>query len=482
MVKSEDIEYAIQETLIAHPEFQPYLTQILLRNIQKEIYLRSFTSQNGARDKVIGLRDIDLVNYVVLQLIKIVNSATYYSLNDPDIEIEPDENKYRRLLEVFPCYEECKELLNNSSKCNKILYFLTNPTELIRAVICVTKSKFSNSKLKDYINKYCDYEVDLENTSTQKYLKDLNRDFVSLEHLNSININKDCYNLCLVELLTDKQLVNKNSEYVLYGSLYASQNVGKRANQEDSVLIMEHPVESEFKLLAVSDGVGSASYGHEASIYITKELAKWFSILPVELFKQPTELHELFNRKINQISNEIYKKYNKDGKFRAGSTFTGAIVTNDKTIISTVGDSRAYTLSENGKIDLLTRDESAVWPQQLSSQELGFDYIDDIRFNKKSNRILNSIGYKLIEEIQCYQIANDSYNKLLLLTDGVTDLLTTNRIKVIAQSTPKDIITKMLVDEAISHNAIRHHEQDSNYNDYIEAGKDNASAAMFVRR
>lgn len=482
MVKSENIEYAISETIQEHPEFKPYLTQMLLRNIQEEIFLKNFTSKNGARDQVTGLRNVDLINYVVEQMIKIVNAATNFSLNDPSMEIVPDHLKYESLLDVFPYYEDCKELLESCSKSgNKIIFFLVNPVELIRAVDCVMKTKFSSDRINAYVNAYSNINVPLENTTTDKLLYELHSDYEILSQVDNIQINKRTINRCLADLLTNEQLKNKNNEYTLNGDLYASQNAGNRKNQEDSIVIMKHPHNENFSLIAVADGIGGCKHGDEASSYLVKELAKWFEVLPTSLYNEPSALQELFNQKLAQISKEIYNEYNNPRKVNAGTTFTGAIVTSNKTIISTVGNSRAYTLGDNG-INLVTRDESLVWPKNQSAAELGFDFIDDIRFNKLSNKITNCVGIEELENVQCYQLPNDSYDKLLLLTDGVTDLLDTNRINVIAQNTPVPEIVKTIVDEAIKKSAYRNKNVDEDYYNSIEAGKDNASAAMYARR
>lgn len=482
MVKSDVIEYAIAETIDAHPEFEPFLTQILFKNIQDRIYLKNFTSQNGARDQLAGLKKIDLVNYVIEQMIKIVNAATNYALNDPSMEIVPDEQKRDALLEVFPHYESCKKILENcSEKPNKIIYLMQNPVELISAVFSVMKTKFPSSKLTEYINSNCYINVPLSNTTTDKLLHELREEYEILGPTDNIQINKKGINNCLADLLTGQQLKNTNNQYSLNGELYASQDKGIKQKQEDSVIIMNHPSNPDFSFLAVADGVGGDEKSELASSYLLSELAKWFEVLPVSLFSEPQNLQELFNQKLNQISKEIYEKYNSDGEIKASTTFTGAIITSDITVISTIGDSRAYTLGVDG-INIVTKDESAVWPKDIPASQLGFDFIDDIRFNKASRFITRCIGVQELAEIQCYQIPNNSYEKLLLLTDGVTDLLATDRIRFITQKTPTNLIVKQLVDEAIKKSAYRKTGGNQMYDASIPAGKDNASAVMYTRR
>ena len=96
--------------------------------------------------------------------------------------------------------------------------------------------------------------------------------------------------------------------------------------------------------------------------------------------------------------------------------------------------------------------------------------------------LLNPDWYKELELDSLFFTWRVSYDKLLLLTDGVTYLLDTERIKFISQNTPVKEIVKTVVDEAIRKSAFRPKGANDDYYGYVEAGKDNASAAMFARR
>ena len=167
---------------------------------------------------------------------------------------------------------------------------------------------------------------------------------------------------------------------------------------------------------------------------------------------------------------------------RAASTLVAAIVTENKTWIASVGDSRAYSVNNNG-LTLLTNDESLVW-KEMTVQNNGRSTtqdIDDLRFARGNNKILRCIGQEYLDRIQMFSIPNKSYDSLLLFSDGVTDLLSQEDIKIIAQNTPREEITKVLVKQAITYDAIKNAKFRGEKDQIVSAGKDNATAAMFRR-
>ena len=96
------------------------------------------------------------------------------------------------------------------------------------------------------------------------------------------------------------------------------------------------------------------------------------------------------------------------------------------------------------------------------------------------SNIFDDSGATFVEEDTSKD--NDSYDKLLLLSDGVTDCLSDNQIMAITKNTPRDKIAAALVDAANTIDSHRERKNDSAYYDDILAGKDNTTAAVFTRR
>ena len=104
---------------------------------------------------------------------------------------------------------------------------------------------------------------------------------------------------------------------------------------------------------------------------------------------------------------------------------------------------------------------------------------DDIRFHKDSNRLTKGMGISDDISPKSLVISNNSYDTLLLCSDGITDCLSDHQIKVITQKTSPATLARSLI-EAAKHNiSIRTDLNSENYNQRISAGKDNLSAAVY---
>ena len=79
MVSIEDIDYAINETLKAHPEFMEQYPITLKQTIQRGVNLKNFTSKNGARNKMANAKEADFLEFIITEIIKIYNSSIIFA-------------------------------------------------------------------------------------------------------------------------------------------------------------------------------------------------------------------------------------------------------------------------------------------------------------------------------------------------------------------------------------------------------------------
>ena len=488
MGKLINIDYAIVETLKAHPEFIPKMNCIYLDNLTAGVRLKNFTSQNKAREAMKEITQEDLLHFILDEAVKCYNAIAYFYYNDPNMkQLSSQAEKMNNLLSQFPYYgifQKAVDIIANP-KMNCAIYYQADPKELVALVDAVINARYqSGDKLRYFIDK-----AGAGLTTTIKYgtldlFAKINTDIEKVAIAKDVKVNPRATNQCLLEVMSGAQLKHQHNEYGLNGTLYATQDVGKkRKNQEDAVLILEHPEIPDFKLIAVSDGMGGVELGDKASSYITQELAKWFKSLPAELYNFPSEVQKLLNHEISKISSQIYKDYNEQyNGIVCGATLVASVITKDFTVNSSIGDSRIYAVRDN-QLQLLTRDESAVWPPNKSAKDMTPEELDDLKFLIKNNEILRCIGQPIeAKEVQTFLINNRSYDKLLLLSDGVTDLLTQEQISIISRTTPADKLTQALVAAAVSKDAIRSQGSDDFHRGKIAAGKDNATAAMYSRR
>ena len=305
------------------------------------------------------------------------------------------------------------------------------------------------------------------------------------------------YNECKEDII--KGIHPHHKEYFLE-NMYAYIDVGNyRSSQEDSVLLLQHPQNPNFKFLAVADGMGGHEYGEKASNMVLNEFLDWFENLDPRIYYNPNcqELQNLFNSKLIEINNKVYDAF--DGTSdnnRPGTTFVGAITTQNGTIVSNVGDSRAYILDNHGELYQISEDHnilpyllynSGLQPQDefnLSKIDQIRKIKDDFRFHPRSNMVTQSIGLEKLNYNNNFAystiIDNNSYSTLLLFSDGVTDCLSDEQIKVITKKTSKSELAKSIVKAAKTTNSINPNITDrKNFYSKIPGGKDNTTAAVF---
>ena len=152
-----------------------------------------------------------------------------------------------------------------------------------------------------------------------------------------------------------------------------------------------------------------------------------------------------------------------------------------KTIVANVGDSRAY-IYKNQELTQITEDDSDVWYYHK--------YADiekeDLRFFSNNNIINACIG--LCEELCRVSISviDNDYDMLLLLTDGVTDLIKDKKIKKIIKNNIKEKVLEKIIHEAVyvdQHLSIPARLKKKYLANYIVPfkGRDNATGAIYIK-
>lgn len=255
-------------------------------------------------------------------------------------------------------------------------------------------------------------------------------------------------------------------------------NIGLvRKNNEDVSLATSHPKDEDILLLLVADGMGGKEHGELAAIYTAKAIEKWFISKKPTTFNNLEKIEEQLEKAIEKTSQEIIKKF---GKNVSGTTLSMAVVCKEGTVIANVGDSRTYIYKEK-KLIQVSEDASDVWYYY----KYGAVKKDDLRYFYNNNIITSCIG--LDQEICTVEtkIIDNDYDIILLLTDGVTDLITDKKIKKLIESTKKEEILSKIVYEAVYVDQNLHiplRLKRKRYSKYILPfhGRDNASGTIYI--
>lgn len=247
-----------------------------------------------------------------------------------------------------------------------------------------------------------------------------------------------------------------------------------RDKNEDCAITLKHPNNPKIKLLAVADGIGGCSKGEFASNFVIKSLEYWFLHESIDNFNSTIIVAQQLYKTIIHINNTLYShEYNKS---KCGTTLTCAIVAKDDTIIANIGDSRAYAIMGN-EIKQLTKDDSIVWYYY----EQGKLTKDELRFHCQNALITKCIGHAYNTKPTILKLKNNKYAGLLLLTDGVTDCLSDDKIKFIVDTNNNKDVAQKLITEAVYHKQNDTIPAGIQFNN-IRNGKDNASVALYMKK
>ena len=499
MISNDTIDKAIAETLTYHPDYCKAYGATINECIIEGINFRYFTNKNGARQSLRGLTADNLLKYILEEAVTIYSAMT---------ELYPQivqngkigYHDYQQLQNNFPNWKIIRDEVEkmNQTKSNLFNLYRLNPNHLFSLVDAVINIRFNSNFYPLYKQgeKFFDAiytgqqfrrkisDLSIRNRTYDNLYDKINADYQTVKNISNVNINFHSVNRCLVEVLDGSQIKHNHREYALDGELFATQDIGlRRNNQEDSTIIMTHPQNPAFKLIAVADGMGGGEYGEKASNFTIAALSDWFQGLPLSYYEDYELLYPALRQEVQKISDQLYYQYSRTNK-TVGSTLVGAIVGRDVTTIVNVGDSRAYAYANNS-LNLITEDESLVWSNmqnRVKQEKRNITYrdINNLRFDPNNNQISRAIGMPSLPTPQIRLIPNNEYETLLLFSDGVHDLLSTEDIKVIAQTTsPKDL-TNTIVNAALNKNAVAYDEYGRKIE--ISAGKDNTTAAAYVRR
>lgn len=146
-----------------------------------------------------------------------------------------------------------------------------------------------------------------------------------------------------------------------------AQSVGRqRDHNEDTLLVVnatlsDGSTEICFGIFIVADGMGGHQHGEIASGKAARVMADYLltklypTLLGIRFDDQNDSLQEIMEAGVNRAQQAVLKKAP-----GGGTTMTAALVIGDQVTISQVGDSRAYFLYPDGRIQVKTQDHSLV--------------------------------------------------------------------------------------------------------------------------
>ncbi len=211
---------------------------------------------------------------------------------------------------------------------------------------------------------------------------------------------------------------------------YEATDVGRvRSTNEDCCAVLDE------NTCIVADGMGGHAAGEVASRVLVEEVRKCLTGMPVEGMDESSLKDAL--RKGNHVILEMAKEHSEYGGM--GTTATILHHANDRAVWAHVGDSRIY-LYRRGAFKQMTKDHSYV----ESLVERGTITQEEARCHPRKNVLLRAVGVEENIDIDTGSFDLQQGDKLLLCTDGLTNMLSDREIAEILQEREGDPARRLM--------------------------------------
>ena len=205
------------------------------------------------------------------------------------------------------------------------------------------------------------------------------------------------------------------------------QSVGKqRELNEDSLLAVTATMAGNsgnlpFGLYIVADGMGGHQFGEVASNAAIRTVAGYIlKKFHPHLFQVNAEpMEESFQEIMQAAVREAQRSIQKEAP-GSGTTLTAALVVGQQITVAHVGDSRAYFIYPDGRVDPITRDHSLV--KRL--EELGHITAEEAANYPHRNVLYRALGQGEIMDPDIFTVGFPQPGYLLVCSDGLWGVIT----------------------------------------------------------
>ncbi len=232
----------------------------------------------------------------------------------------------------------------------------------------------------------------------------------------------------------------------------SAQSIGMvRDHNEDAILVMSilsanNGGHLPIGLFIVADGMGGHKHGEIASSLAVRTVAREVlrKVMIGLLEVHPTPPDEGIQEILEQSVSEAHRIIMREAQ-GGGTTLTAILIVNKQMSIAHVGDSRAYAITPEGQVTLLTRDHSLV----KRMMELGHLTEEEASIHPQRNVLYRALGQgePFSPDISTSRVPAPGY--LLLCSDGLWGLVAQAEIvRLIQTTTSPEIACQMLIEAA----------------------------------
>ncbi|MBR2950204.1 MAG: Stp1/IreP family PP2C-type Ser/Thr phosphatase [Lachnospiraceae bacterium] len=206
---------------------------------------------------------------------------------------------------------------------------------------------------------------------------------------------------------------------------YAITDIGrKRSLNQDYAYMTLEPVGKLPNLFIVADGMG----GHNGGGYASRMAVE--TILSEVMEAKEEDISDILVRAIRCANDTIKKTANEDERlFGMGTTVVAAVCKGNTLTVANVGDSRLY-ITNDREIRQITQDHSLV------EEMVRFGGIskEQARKHPDKNIITRAVGVEDDLKVDCFLTVLEQKDKVLLCSDGLTNMLEDEQIRQMAES------------------------------------------------
>jgi PPM family protein phosphatase len=207
----------------------------------------------------------------------------------------------------------------------------------------------------------------------------------------------------------------------------SAQSVGKqRDHNEDSlftlqITLADGQTEVPLGLFIVADGMGGHQHGEVASGMACRAMAEFVvkklysPLLGVNGEPQSESLQEIMESGVREAHSTVVRKAP-----GGGTTLTAVLMIGDQLTVAHVGDSRAYFVFSDGRVEAITQDHSLV--HRLL--ELGQLTLEEAAIHPQRNVLYRAIGQKEPFQPDIHHHMFPAGAQLLICSDGLWGVIT----------------------------------------------------------
>lgn len=200
---------------------------------------------------------------------------------------------------------------------------------------------------------------------------------------------------------------------------YGKTDIGMvRSMNQDSIFFSDKDIGNLPNLYIVADGMG----GHQAGDYASAHAVSWF----VDYVKNCQYVNPITILKtgIAKVNDMLLEQASEHKELKGmGTTFVVAVVTREKLYVANIGDSRLYVMGEEAK--QITLDHSLV-EELIRTGQLDRRRV---RFHPEKNIITRALGTGNEAVPDFFEIQLEADEKILLCTDGLTNMIEDDEIR-----------------------------------------------------